>query len=200
MPTYVRSESAVFLKTKDLFGALSNMAADYPILINGAKWLTSEALYQACRFPDHPDVQELIRTQKSPMSAKMKSRKHKSLTRPDWFDIHVEVMHWCLMLKLAQNWRRFGNVLRATGNRPIVELSRRDGFWGAKDQGDGTLSGRNELGVHLMELRTLYMARLREPVYEVQAPEVPNFRLLGDDITVTNCDLREIRLKNRTCP
>ncbi len=48
--TYLRDESAIFRKTAERFGGLSNMAPGYPLLINGVRMLTSEALYQACRF------------------------------------------------------------------------------------------------------------------------------------------------------
>jgi predicted NAD-dependent protein-ADP-ribosyltransferase YbiA (DUF1768 family) len=44
--------------------------APYPIEHNGQVWPTSEALFQALRFDD-PTIREEIRTQKSPMSAKM---------------------------------------------------------------------------------------------------------------------------------
>ena len=48
---YDRAKSAVFRKTKERFGALSNMAGGFPLHVNGVKIRTSEALYQACRFP-----------------------------------------------------------------------------------------------------------------------------------------------------
>lgn len=48
---YDCTKSAVFLKTKERLGALSNMAGGFPLEVNGIKIRTSEALYQACRFP-----------------------------------------------------------------------------------------------------------------------------------------------------
>ena len=72
--TYSRKESVVFRKTNEPFGGLSNMAGGYPIRVNGVRILTSEALYQACRFPHLPDVQKLIIGQISPMTAKMRSK------------------------------------------------------------------------------------------------------------------------------
>src|SRR5262245_58897838 len=119
--TYQRTECVVFLKTNEPFGGLSNMAGGYPLHVNGTRILTSEALYQACRFPDLPDVQRLIIEQKSPMSAKMVSKPYRSQTREDWDDVRVDIMRWCLRVKLAQNWDRFGELLRSTGERPIVE-------------------------------------------------------------------------------
>ena len=58
--TYVRSEVVVVYKTKETFGGLSNMASGFPLQINGVRILTSEALYQACRFPHMPEVQREI--------------------------------------------------------------------------------------------------------------------------------------------
>ncbi len=66
--TYHRDKCIIFLKTKEQFGGLSNMAGGYPLLINSIRIPTSEALYQACRFPHKPDIQKLIIGQVSPMT------------------------------------------------------------------------------------------------------------------------------------
>ena len=57
---YERSKSVVFFKTKEAFGGLSNMASGFPLRVNGVRIHTSEALYQACRFPHMPEVQRKI--------------------------------------------------------------------------------------------------------------------------------------------
>jgi len=57
---YDRSSSVVFLKTREAFGGLSNMAAGFPLHVQGSRIYTSEALYQACRFPHLPEIQRLI--------------------------------------------------------------------------------------------------------------------------------------------
>src|SRR5262245_33121636 len=160
--TYKRRESAVFCKTNEEFGGLSNMAAGFSLRVNGVDILTSEALYQACRFPQLPDVQRLIIDQKSPMTAKMKSKPHRSKTREDWDAVRTRVMRWCLRVKLAQNWVTFRDLLLSTGERPIVEESKKDDFWGAFAQEDDTLVGRNVLGRLLMELRE----ELKKPTCE----------------------------------
>ena len=88
-------------------------------------------------IPERPDIQKIILAERSPMTAKMKSKPYrKENTRPDWEIVKVKVMKWCLRVKLAQNWIRFGDLLRSTDNRPIVEESRKDDFWGAKRQKD----------------------------------------------------------------
>ena len=105
--TYDRPSSVVFLKTHEAFGGLSNMAGGFPLHVHGVRIHTSEALYQACRFPHMPEVQRLIIGQTSPMTAKMKSKPHRKDSRPDWDRVRVKVMRWCLRMKLAQNWEKF---------------------------------------------------------------------------------------------
>ena len=129
------------------------MAGGFPLKVNGVDIRTSEALYQACRFPHNPEVQRLIIEQRSPMSAKMKSKPYRDNTRPDWHRVRVRIMRWCLRVKLAQNWEKFRDALLETGDLPIVEHSRRDDFWGAKPIDEQTLVGVNALGRLLMELR-----------------------------------------------
>ncbi len=150
--TYARDSSVVFRKTAEEWGGLSNMAAGFPLKVNDLDIRTAEALYQACRFPKRPDLQLKIIDQASPMAAKMVAKPYRGLTRPDWDSVRVAVMRWCLRVKLAQNWFRFSELLLRTGDRPIVEESRRDAYWGAKPQ-NGTLVGVNALGRLLMELR-----------------------------------------------
>ena len=182
MREYLRSECVVFRKTKEAFGGLSNMAADYSLEVNGVRILTSEALYQACRFPHLPDVQEKIINQKSPMTAKMVGKPFRKDSRPDWDMVRVRIMRWCLRVKLAQNWSNFSDLLLSTGDRPIVEDSRKDDFWGAKAIDNDCLVGMNVLGRLLMELRE----RLREPNFEsmkaVSPPDISQFWLFGKQI------------------
>jgi type I restriction enzyme S subunit len=177
--TYDRADSVVFLKTKEAFGGLSNMAGGFPLKVNGIRILTSEALYQACRFPHLPEVQKLIIVQKSPMTAKMMGKPHRGNSRPDWDQVQVKIMHWCLRVKLAQNWATFSRLLMETGERPIVEESRRDDFWGAKPIDEQTLVGMNVLGRLLRELREEVKSRDRASLLQVEPLGVPDFRLYG---------------------
>lgn len=184
--TYRRTESVVFLKTDEPFGGLSNMAGGYPIHVNGVRILTSEALYQVCRFPHLPDVQRMIIAQISPMTAKMRSKPYRKDSRLDWDQVRVRIMRWSLRMKLANNWSTFSELLLRTGERPIVEESRKDDFWGAKTSGDGsTLVGMNVLGRLLMELREQVKHQGREAALDVTPPSIPQFLLLGRPIEVT---------------
>lgn len=183
--TYSRAESVVFLKTDEPFGGLSNMAGGYPIRVNGIRILTSEALYQACRFPHLPDVQRMIIGENSPMTAKMRSKPYRKDSRRDWDHVRVRIMRWCLRMKLASNWSAFSELLLRTGDRPIVEQSRKDDFWGAKAISDGnTLVGMNVLGRLLMELREQVKEHGRDAFLRVELPGIPDFQLLGRPIEV----------------
>lgn len=185
--TYIRKESVVFLKTNEPFGGLSNMAGGYPIHVNGLRILTSEALYQVCRFPHLPDVQKMIIGQISPMTAKMRSKPYRKDSRPDWDQVRVRIMRWSLRMKLANNWNTFSALLLRTGERPIVEESRKDDFWGAKVVDDGeTLVGMNVLGRLLMELREQVKQQGRDAALDIAPPDLPQFLLLGRPIEVAS--------------
>jgi type I restriction enzyme, S subunit len=179
---YHRGDSVVFLKTKEAFGGLSNMAAGYPLEVNGIHIRTAEALYQACRFPHLPDIQRLIIAQTSPMTAKMVGKPHRQHSRPDWNVVRVRIMRWCLSVKLAQHWQRFGDLLLETGNAPIVEESYRDIFWGAKPFDTETLVGTNLLGRLLTELRNQLHSPHGELLRQAHPPKVEGFLLLGQPI------------------
>ncbi len=185
--TYSRVQAVSFRKTNERFGGLSNMAPGFPLEINGVHIRTAEALYQACRFPHMPNVQKLILNERSPMTAKMKSKPYRKDSRPDWDAIRVPIMKWCLRVKLAQNWAAFGELLLATGSHPIVEDSRKDDYWGAKIIDDDTLSGQNVLGRLLMELREKLKAN-PESLKLVEPPPIPDFLLLGQAIPVIIAD------------
>ena len=174
---YHRANSAVFLKTREKHGGLSNMAGGFPLVVNGEAIRTSEALYQACRFPHLPELQREIISQKSPMTAKMKGKPYRHISRPDWDVVRVKIMRWSLQVKLAQNWDKFSELLLETGDMPIVEHSRRDDFWGAKPIDSETLIGTNALGRLLMELREQLKCESPEALQYVKPLAIPEFLL-----------------------
>src|SRR5688500_646897 len=123
---YNINEVVSFRKTKEAFGGLSNMASGYGLNVNGIIIPTAEHLYQACRFPNHPELQESIIHEASPMNAKLISRKNTELTREDWNKVRVKIMKWCLEIKLSQNWEKFSTLLLETGDKAIVEFTKKD--------------------------------------------------------------------------
>lgn len=179
--TYLIDESIVFRKTKDEFGGLSNMAPGFSIKINDVVIPTAEHLYQACRFPDYPNLQWDIIQQHSPMNAKWVSRANTHLTRSDWeAGIRFKIMQWILEVKLSQNWNKFSCLLQQTGNKNIVEASPKDKVWGAVKDGNCYV-GINALGRLLMHVRNEYVHKLKHKKC-VQPLNIPNFLLFGHNI------------------
>ena len=170
---------------------LSNMARGFALVVNGVQIPTAEALYQAMRFPGETDLQSMIIEQSSPMGAKMisKSFRKRSLGRPDWDGVRVDVMRWVLQIKLACHLEHFVSLLASTGTRQIVEdLGRRPAtadsvFWGAKPISDCQLLGTNTLGRLLSELRDLVRARGIDAFRVVAPPDIDNFTLCRVEIT-----------------
>lgn len=181
MKEYNENECCVFRKTKEQYGGLSNMAGAYMLNVNGIRILTAEALYQACRYPHLPDLQRVIINEKSPMAAKMKSKPYrKSDSRKDWEDVRVDIMFWCLKVKLAQNRIHFGTLLNSTMDKKIVEDSRNDNFWGAirKKESKDLLVGENVLGCLLVDLRAYYLKNKgSEIVKKVEPLSIPEFKI-----------------------
>lgn len=156
------------------------MASGFPLKINNIDIKTSEALYQSMRFPDYPDIQKEIIYQKSPMTAKMISKKYRKIyTREDWNKKRISIMRWCLQVKLVQNLDKFGLLLIETKDKNIVEISRKDDFWGTI-QKEEFLIGVNALGRLLMELREYHKNNIIE---KVEPLNINNFRLFGEKIT-----------------
>ena len=145
---YDPEQSCVFNKVNEEWGVLSNMGNARGVVVNKIEIRNTEALYQACRFPDYPDIQQEIIEQKSGMGSKMKSKRYRKegKTRSDWEDVKNDVMRYCLELKLYQHWEHLEPILLKTGDRPIVEQSHRDQYWGTTLQPDGKLMGENVLG------------------------------------------------------
>lgn len=184
--TYNKSEVVVFRSTKGSFGGLSNMAPGFSIRVNGILIPTAEALYQACRYPLFPNIQQEIIEQHSPMTAKMISRKYLKNTRQDWEEVKYDIMYWTLQVKLSQNFDKFSQLLFGTGSKPIVEVSNKDKDWAAVESEKGVLVGKNALGRLLMKLREEYIY-CKECIDCVEPLHIAGFLLYGSEIeTVCN--------------
>ncbi|MBY0458422.1 MAG: NADAR family protein [Gemmataceae bacterium] len=181
---YARAKCAVFRKTAETWGEFSNMVGGFPVIVNEVSILTSEALYQACRFPHLPDVQREIIAQASPMAAKMKGKPHRKDSRPDFDALRVPIMWWALRVKLACNVNAFSRVLLASGEQAIVEDSHKDTFWGAKELKDdaNTLEGRNVLGRLLVLLREHVRTSDPQALKVVETPDIADFHLYGQPV------------------
>lgn len=179
--TYRESEVAAFFRTSDRFGAFSNMARGFPLQVGDIAVPSSEALYQALRFPHLPDFQAEILAQDSPILSKRHAYKRVSETRSDWMEVNVSAMRYVLRLKWACHPDKITALMRETEGRPIVEISSRDSFWGVKRDGE-ILTGSNVLGRLLMELRLAVLDHDADQAIEVTPHPALKARLLGQDL------------------
>lgn len=184
---YDKNKSVVFKKTNEKYGGLSNMSSNFPIILDNEVIRSSEALYQACKFPSVPKIQKIIFEQKSPMTAKMTTKPYSIQTREDWNYVRVNIMRWCLRVKLACNWLDFSEVLISTTGFPIVEQSHKDNFWGAISDNNNNLTGQNILGRLLMELREQY---INDPssLKIINPPNITNFFILKKSVSKVYAD------------
>jgi ribA/ribD-fused uncharacterized protein len=183
---YKAEKSVVFHKTTDVYGGLSNMAPNYIVQVNSINFFTVEHLYQACKFPLHPNIQEQIINERSPITAKQVSRKYQHLVRQDWDSIRFEVMQWVLEIKLSQNWEKFSSLLLSTLNKDIVEYTLKDKVWGAKPEGE-YLVGQNVLGKLLSSLRDNNVKN-KNRQHCIEAPNITNLLLYGNAVEITCVD------------
>jgi ribA/ribD-fused uncharacterized protein len=180
MRCYDINNCIAFRKTKEAFGGLSNMSSGYSINIHDVIIPSSEHLYQACRFPDYPELQWEIINEPSPMKAKWIAKANINLTRPDWDLVRFKIMDWVLKLKLSQNWDNFSTLLLATSNLNIVEETKDDKVWGAKRVGPNYI-GVNALGRLLMNIRETIVFSGNHNVC-VHPVNISNFKFLGNEI------------------
>src|SRR3546814_7496202 len=100
--------------------------------------------------PGHTEIQEQIRNAPNAFVAKQVAYEHIDKTRADWKDVNVQAMAYVVTRKRQSPG--FVAAMAATGGKPIVEISTRDAFWGAKPNGK-QLTGQNVLGA-ILEDRT----------------------------------------------
>ena len=163
--------SAAFGRVKELWGKLSNMAngIGFTDPETGLKWKSSEAWYQAQRFPEDAKHQEAIRNAAHAYASKEVAYEKISNSRSDWDKVKVEVMAKALVLKATNP--DFVEALKETGNMDIVEKSWRDSFYGAKPidcESNGAAKG-GYVGANVLGQLE---ARLRNAINEMIANDV----------------------------
>ena len=153
MRVYTRGGVCPFRFSRAQWGEFSNF---FPLAlpIAAGPWLfnNSEALYQACKFPARPDIQQRIAEAPTPREAAAMGRTPGPGIDPGWNAQRVDVMRWVLRMKREANRDGIDALLAATDERPIVEVSTRDAWWGARPVAD-RYEGHNVLGRLWMELR-----------------------------------------------
>ena len=135
-----------FYSVNDEYGEFSNFAP-FPVNLKGKCWPTSEHYFQAQKFENTADQND-IRKEKSPMRAARMGRDRKRKLRRDWESVKDNVMRDAVLAKFTQH-EDLRELLLSTGGAKLVEHTTNDSYWG--DGGDG--SGKNMLGQILMEVR-----------------------------------------------
>jgi predicted NAD-dependent protein-ADP-ribosyltransferase YbiA (DUF1768 family) len=140
-------------------GWLSNMS-QHPVEFAGKEWRTVEALFQSLRFNDD-DIKELIRAERSPMSAKqVMNENSESIALIKHGKRDVLNMKMCLRIKLLFHPILIGKLVETEDKRIIEDVTARGDvggnlFWGAMLI-DGEWHGQNVLGNLWMEIREEY--------------------------------------------
>ena len=135
-----------FYGTNDAYGCFSNFSA-HDFELRGKRWPTSEHYFQAQKFAGISHEGE-VRRARSPRLAASMGRERTRPLRTDWEAVKENVMYEALVAKFTQNDDAREELL-ATDNRPLVENSPVDWYWGIGSDG----KGKNRLGVLLVRLR-----------------------------------------------
>jgi len=135
-----------FYKPFEPYGEFSNFS-EYPVIIGGKEWPTTEHYFQAQKFAGTP-FEEEIRNLPTPMDAKLSGQDKTKPLRDNWDKVKDDIMRLAIFEKFSQH-EELKKLLISTNNFYLVEHTKNDSYWG--DGNNGT--GRNMLGKILMETR-----------------------------------------------
>lgn len=140
-------------KVADDWGILCNFART-PLSVHGITFKSAEQLFQVLKFTDEEPIKAIYQAANPKYTAKHWEKTHR---RPDWGNIIVDAMKFCLATKYEQS-QVFRDTLLQTSNAFIVEdqttfPKKNADTWGTKLIGNEYV-GPNLLGRLLMELRT----------------------------------------------
>ena len=138
------------------WGIFSNFAHT-PLQVAGKTFDTSERLFQVLKMATREAQTSVFEVKGNP---KMRARHIAKVTpeqiRPDWSEIIVDVMKFCLMTKYEQSAEFRDALVRSQGMVIVEDQTTFPGknadTWGVKLK-DGKYVGPNLLGRLLMELR-----------------------------------------------
>ena len=136
-----------YSQREEPYGCFSNFSA-HSFILDDLYWSTSEHYFQAQKFINTPYLEQ-VRNTKTPMDAANMGRDRSLPLRPDWGKIKDYIM-FKGVLKKFETHQDIRKILLSTGEQLLVEDSPTDYYWGCgKDR-----SGKNKLGLILMEVRT----------------------------------------------
>jgi ribA/ribD-fused uncharacterized protein len=150
MPVY-------FYSARDAeFGCLSNFSP-HGFELDGLYWPTSEHYFQAQKFAGTRHVEEVRRARTPKLAANMGRERNRPL-RSDWEQVKDDLMRKAVLRKFETH-AEIRAILLGTGDEEIVEAAPGDYYWGCGADG----SGKNMLGIILMEVRETLRARKQSP-------------------------------------
>ena len=163
MNTYIDDGSIIaFCRTKDTGGAFSNCGNCQLQVFDDLTVKNSEVLFQALKFPEHPELQAQIINSIYWKDGKGLARKFDQLVTPGWKNdkLSFAAMRYVVRLKILQSPIIRQELLRCQ-DKKIVEKSFKDDFWGAKPTYDkpNILIGENFLGRIWMEAREAWFTQ-----------------------------------------
>lgn len=157
--SYPASKCAVFCKTNEEWGILSNMAST-PIIIDGVEFKSAEHIFQMMKFNEAEYVKKVWKgitannkkSQNIKMTAKSYEPEHR---RADWGCMIVDALKFAMQKKYEQ-CAKFRQELERSKGLYIVEKQANPkkpaDTWSAKQEGDMWV-GSNLTGRLLMKLR-----------------------------------------------
>jgi len=147
-----------FTKSSAPFGWMGNMSR-CKIFFEEQEWQSTEALFQALRFPEDSPIREEIRLAKNGYEAKQVAKLNRTkMSVVPTSEEDLDNMRLCIALKIEQH-KELRDILIGSKGIPIYEdvTKRGEGnsnlIWGAIKQDDGTWKGDNIMGELWVELR-----------------------------------------------
>ena len=153
--SYPAEETVAFGKADQEWGILGNFG-HVTVTVDGVPFRTTERLFQVMKFTD-PEARRAVYLEPNPWRAKRIEARHYEGTcgvRPDWGEIIVDALKFCLMTKYEQ-CSEFREELARTGTRFIVEkpAPHKNTYSAGLTKNGKTWEGSNLMGRLLMELR-----------------------------------------------
>ena len=154
---YPKERTAPFCSVDQSWGLFSNFGRT-PLVVDGVRFDCTEKLFQVMKFTDAASRKAVYAAKGQTIKMKAKHFEKVGTVRPDWGEIIVDAMKFCLMEKYRQS-EAFREELARSQGLYIVEdqttfQKKSPNTWGVKPSEDGKeFVGPNLMGRLLMELR-----------------------------------------------
>lgn len=144
--TPAENSNTIYVSMTDTGSPLSAYAA-YEFELDDRQWPTVEHYYQAMKFRNAA-LAERIRNSRDAAEARSVAKRNFWRIRFDWKKLRKVVMTRATYTK-CMTYPHIATALLDTGDRPIVEQSQYDYYWGRGRDG----RGKNQYGAVLMNVR-----------------------------------------------